>query len=135
MSIASRLKDVRKGAGLSEKELARLSGVHEKTISSYESGRRIGRMKIEHLVKMLAVIGMSLPVFFMSVDEERETVAMNAEDGPAFRFFDRFMALPEDTQRALLPAFHLLTDIVESRDARRAVADPLTAVKSLARVG
>lgn len=130
MDMASRLEEVRKAAGLSQKELGRLCGVGEKTISSYESGRRIGRMKIDHLMKILSVLGLTLPVFFTGVDAAVSIPGMNAEDTPAFRFFDRFMALPEETQVVLIPAFNLLTDIVLSREVRRAVVDPLQMVKA-----
>jgi transcriptional regulator with XRE-family HTH domain len=131
VDLATRLQEVRKASGLNQKQVAALSGVHEKTLSSYESNRRIGRMKIEHLLKILAVVGMSPAEFFAGIDEVPRPVGMNAEDTPAFLLFDRFMALPAETQNALIPAFHLLIDIVVSREVRRAVLDPVVEVRSL----
>ena len=50
--------------GLSQKDVARLSGVGEKTISSFETGQRIGSLKLAQLKRMLKVYGMSESEFF-----------------------------------------------------------------------
>lgn len=132
MDIAARLKEVRKASGLSQKQVGELSSVGEKTLSSFESNRRIGRMKIEQLFAILTVIGMTPIEFFAGVDHEPLSTA-HADDSPSFLLFDRFMALPVETQTALIPAFHLLMDIVVSREVRRAAVDPLQPVRELRR--
>jgi transcriptional regulator with XRE-family HTH domain len=52
-----RLRDAR--GALSQHELGRRSGVHEKTISSFETGERIGSMKVGQLEKIAAACGVT----------------------------------------------------------------------------
>jgi transcriptional regulator with XRE-family HTH domain len=52
-----RLRDAR--GSLSQHELGRRSGVHEKTISSFETGERIGAMKVSQLEKIAAACGVT----------------------------------------------------------------------------
>jgi len=59
-----RLRELRRTAGLSQKEVSLLSGIGEKTISSFETGTRVERMKIGQLRKILAVYGLSESEFF-----------------------------------------------------------------------
>ena len=54
MDLVLKLREVRRLRGLSQKDVARLSGVGEKTISSFETGERVGSMKLEQLRKLLA---------------------------------------------------------------------------------
>ena len=57
--------------GLSQKDVARMSGVGEKTISSFETGERVGSMKLAQLKRLLEVYGMSETEFFGgSVEKE-----------------------------------------------------------------
>ena len=46
MDIVLKLRELRRYRGLSQKDVARRSGVGEKTLSSFETGERIDTMKI-----------------------------------------------------------------------------------------
>ena len=46
MDLVLKLREIRRLRGLSQKDVARLSGVGEKTISSFETGQRIGSLKL-----------------------------------------------------------------------------------------
>lgn len=62
--LVIRLRDLREFRGLTQRQLARLSGVGEKTISSYETGARIGSLKLDQLRRILRVYGVTESVFF-----------------------------------------------------------------------
>jgi transcriptional regulator with XRE-family HTH domain len=62
--IVLRLRDARHRRGLSQHEAAKLSGVGEKTISSFETGERIHSMKISQLRPLLNAYGMTESEFF-----------------------------------------------------------------------
>ena len=64
MDLVLKLREVRRMRGLSQKDVARLSGVGEKTISSFETGERIGSMKLAQLKRLLAVYGLTEQDFF-----------------------------------------------------------------------
>src|SRR3954453_361199 len=55
IDLVIRLRDVRLMCGLTQAEMAKQSGVGEKTISSYETGARIDKIKVVHLLKILSV--------------------------------------------------------------------------------
>ena len=60
MSTAEKIKEMRKKAGLSQKELGEKLGVSQVMISAYESGIR--KPKIETLQKIAAALNVSLEV-------------------------------------------------------------------------
>ena len=59
-----RLREIRRAKGLTQEDVARLSGVGTKTISSFETGARIDSLKLSQLRRMLAVYGMTEAEFF-----------------------------------------------------------------------
>ena len=61
MDIVLKLRELRRLRGLSQKDVARLTGVGEKTISSFETSARIGSMKLSQLAKLLRVYGFTSP--------------------------------------------------------------------------
>ena len=46
MDLVLKLRELRRMRGLTQKDVARLSGVGQKTISSFETGERIGSLKL-----------------------------------------------------------------------------------------
>jgi len=70
MDIVLKLREVRRLCGLSQKKVAKLSGVHEKTISSFETGERIHTLKLAQLQKLLGVYGITEEEFFSSEFEK-----------------------------------------------------------------
>jgi transcriptional regulator with XRE-family HTH domain len=55
------LKDIRKKAGLRQKDLAEKIGVHQTFISKYETGER--RLDLIDLIQVCKAIGVPLPEF------------------------------------------------------------------------
>jgi transcriptional regulator with XRE-family HTH domain len=64
MDIVLKLRELRRYRGLSQKDVERLSGVGEKTLSSFETGERIDMMKIGQLRALLALYGVTEEDFF-----------------------------------------------------------------------
>ena len=73
IDLVLRLRDARRLHGLTQKEVARRSGVGERTISSFETGDRIDSMKVIHLLRLLKVYGIAPAAFFRwSLETEYE---------------------------------------------------------------
>ena len=99
--------------GLSQKDVARLSGVGEKTISSFETGERVGSMKLAQLKRLLEVYGMSEADFFGgSVEKEIAPWELDEEQMALTRLLDDLRTLPKQAQRNLLAKFQLMTEAV-----------------------
>lgn len=64
MDIVLKLRELRRLRGLSQKDVGRLSGVGEKTVSSFETGDRIDSMKLSQLRKLLRVYTITEDEFF-----------------------------------------------------------------------
>lgn len=64
MDIVLKLRELRRLRRLSQKDVARLSGVGEKTVSSFETGDRIDAMKLSQLRKLLRVYNVTENDFF-----------------------------------------------------------------------
>ena len=69
MDTVLKLRELRARAGLTQEDVARRSGVGVKTISSFESGTRIGTMKLSQLEAILAVYRVTTAEFFSSALE------------------------------------------------------------------
>ena len=70
VDVVLSLREARRRSGLTQNEAARLSGVHSKSISSFETGERIDSIKLYQLTKLLRVYGMTLPEFFLWTPED-----------------------------------------------------------------
>src|SRR5205085_11833560 len=71
MDLVLKLREIRRLRGLSQKDVARMSGVGEKTISSFETGQRIGSLKLSQLRRLLSVYGLSEAQFFGGTVEKQ----------------------------------------------------------------
>src|SRR2546422_9996596 len=71
MDLVLKLREIRRIRGLSQKDVARLSGVGEKTISSFETGQRIGALKLAQLKRLLSVYGLTESDFFSGSIEKQ----------------------------------------------------------------
>lgn len=113
MDIVIKLREIRRMRGLSQKDVARLSGVGEKTISSFETGQRIGSLKLAQLKNMLKVYGMSEAEFFgASVEKEIAPWELGEEQIATERLLDDLHALPKPVQRNLLAKFQLMVETI-----------------------
>ena len=77
MSLDERLKEARKNAGLSQKEVSERTGIAKSTLSEYESGKTTPTMNA--LYKIMNVIGVSADFLFQDEVENHETVLTERE--------------------------------------------------------
>lgn len=109
MDIVLRLRELRRLRGMSQSEVARKSGLGIKTISSFETGHRIGSMKLSQLERLLHVYGVSKGEFF---GEELELMLSpwsdQAEQAQKERLFSELESLPTEARHKLLPKIHTM---------------------------
>jgi transcriptional regulator with XRE-family HTH domain len=111
--------------------VARLSGVGEKTISSFETGQRIGSLKISQLRKLLGVYGLTEADFFGgSVEREIAPWELDEDQIAALRLVEDLRGLPKAVQKTMLGKFQLMLEGASDvhnhshRDQRPPVRDP-----------
>ncbi|MEO8036842.1 MAG: helix-turn-helix domain-containing protein [Acidobacteriota bacterium] len=109
MDLVLKLREIRRMRGLSQKDVARLSGVGEKTISSFETGQRIGSLKLSQLERMLAVYGLSQSDFFgSSIEKQIAPWELDDEQLATARLLDELRALPSAVQTTMIEKFQLM---------------------------
>ena len=130
MDLVLKLREIRRLRGLSQKDVARLSGVGEKTISSFETGQRIGSLKISQLRKLLSVYGLTEGDFFGgSVERQIAPWELDEDDCATQRILDDLRGLPKPVQKTMLGKFQLMLEGASEanhahRDQRPASRDP-----------
>jgi transcriptional regulator with XRE-family HTH domain len=104
MDIVIRLRELRRIRGLSQREVSRLTGIGFRTISGFETGARIGSMKLEQLESLLKVYGVSESEFF-SEELELKLTPWDAEKerNQKERLLRDIESLPEEARHKLLP--------------------------------
>src|ERR1041385_8428196 len=113
MDLVLKLREIRRMRGLTQKDVARLSGVGEKTISSFETGQRIGSLKLAQLKRMLSVYGLTEAEFFSgSVEKEIAPWELDEQQMARVKLFDDLHGLPKPAQKHLLAKFQLMVETV-----------------------
>lgn len=113
MDIVLKLREIRRMRGLSQKDVARLSGVGEKTISSFETGQRIGSLKLAQLKNMLKTYGISEAEFFgATVEKEIAPWELDEAQMATERLLDDLHTLPKPVQANLLAKFQLMVETI-----------------------
>lgn len=113
MDLVLKLRELRRVRSLTQKDVARLSGIGEKTISSFETGERIGSLKLAQLERLLTVYGMTHKEFFGgTVEKEIAPWELPEEEVASRRLLDELGALPQMLQRNLLAKFQLMVETV-----------------------
>ncbi len=111
MDLVLKLREIRRLKGLSQKDAARLSGIGEKTISSFETGERVGSMKLAQLKKLLAVYDMTEAEFFGgSVEKQIAPWELDQDQFATARLLDELHLLPKPSQRSLMAKFQLMIE-------------------------
>lgn len=125
MDLVLKLREIRRLRGLSQKDVAKLSGVGEKTISSFETGQRIGSLKLAQLKRMLSVYGLTEAQFFGgSVEKQIAPWELGEDEFATSRLLDELRSLPRPLQRTMLAKFQLMletaAEVHSNRDKRPA---------------
>ncbi len=109
MDVVLRLRELRRTRGLSQRDAARLAGVGEKSISSFETGERLPSMKLAQLERLLHAYGVTLKEFF-SETMERKLAPWDAshEEEELEELLGELRHLPRKTQRALVSKFRMM---------------------------
>jgi transcriptional regulator with XRE-family HTH domain len=111
MDLVLKLREIRRLRGLSQKDVAKLSGVGEKTISSFETGQRIGSLKLAQLKRLLSVYGLSEAEFFgCSVERQIAPWELDEDESAAQRLVDDLRILPKPVQRTMVSKFQLMLE-------------------------
>lgn len=111
MDLVLKLREIRRMRGLSQKDVAKMSGVGEKTISSFETGQRIGSLKLAQLKRMLGVYGLTEAEFFGgSVEKQIAPWELQEEEYLTSRLVDDLHALPKPLQKAMIAKFQLMLE-------------------------
>ena len=111
MDLVLKLREIRRLRGLSQKDVAKLSGVGEKTISSFETGQRIGSLKLAQLKRLLGVYGLSEAEFFgCSVERQIAPWELDDEESAAQRLVDDLRVLPKPVQKTMINKFQLMLE-------------------------
>ena len=117
MDLVLKLREIRRLRGLSQKDVARLSGVGEKTISSFETGQRIGSLKLEQLRRMLSVYGLTESEFFGgTIEREIAPWELDEDECATQRLADELRALPKPVKKTMLAKFELMLETATAVD-------------------
>lgn len=113
MDLVLKLREIRRLRGLSQKDVARLSGVGEKTISSFETGQRIGSLKLSQLKRLLGVYGLTEAQFFgATVEKQIAPWELDEEEFATSRILDDLRVMPAPVKKTLLNKFQLMIETV-----------------------
>ena len=111
MDLVLKLRELGRMRGLSQKDVARLSGVGEKTISSFETGERIGSLKLAQLKRLVAAYGLTEAEFFGgTVERQIAPWELDENQIATTRLLDELHTLPQSVQRNLLANFQLMVE-------------------------
>jgi transcriptional regulator with XRE-family HTH domain len=140
MDLVLKLRELRRMRGLTQKDVARLSGVGEKTISSFETGERIDSLKLAQLERLLAVYGLTKGDFFGgTIEQEIAPWELDEEDMATRRLVDDLHALSKTAQRNLLAKFQLMVETVaevyRDKEKERFAPEPALFERELSRSG
>lgn len=113
MDLVLKLREARRMRGLSQKDAARLSGVGQKTISSFETGDRIGSLKLSQLKRLIEAYGLTEAEFFGgSVEKAMAPWELDENEVATTRLVDALHGLPKRVQRDLLAKFQLMVETI-----------------------
>ena len=109
MDVVLRLRELRRTRGLSQRDAARLAGVGEKSISSFETGERLPSMKLAQLERLLHAYGVTLKEFFSeTIDRKLAPWDVTHEDEEIEDLVAELRHLPRKSRRALLSKFRMM---------------------------
>jgi transcriptional regulator with XRE-family HTH domain len=137
MDLVLKLRELRRMRGLTQKDVARLSGVGEKTISSFETGERIDSLKLAQLERLLAVYGLTEGDFFGgTIEQEIAPWELDEEDMAMRRLVDDLHALSKTAQRAKFKLMvETVAEVYGDQEKERFAPEPAFFERELSRSG
>src|SRR6185369_6562850 len=98
-------------------------GVGEKTISSFETGQRIGSLKISQLRRLLSVYGLTEAEFFGgTLEKQIAPWELNEEEYATTRLIDDLHTLPKAVRKVMISKMQLMletaTDLQQAKEKR-----------------
>lgn len=113
MDLVLRLREFRRMRGLTQREAAELSGIGEKTISSFETGERIDSLKMSQLVRLLKVYGVTGEDFFGKPLEMSDWSEDEQSSHHRRAVWQRMSQLPTSVEASLLAKIDLMLETAE----------------------
>jgi len=111
MDLVLKLREIRRMRGLSQKDVSRISGIGEKTISSFETGERIDSLKLAQLKRLLKAYGITEAEFFSgTVDRQIAPWEMDEDDFATTRLVDELHSLPKHVQRLVIAKMQVMLE-------------------------
>jgi transcriptional regulator with XRE-family HTH domain len=111
MDLVLKLREARRMRGLTQKDVSRISGVGEKTISSFETGERIGSLKLAQLGRLLSAYGLTEADFFGStIEKEIAPWELDDTQMAVARLMEELHTLPQPLQQKLVEKFRLMVE-------------------------
>ena len=118
MDLVLKLRELRRLRGLTQKEVARRSGIGEKTISSFETGDRIAALTLVQLQKLLTVYGVTECDFFGSA-VEHEIAPWERPANPVLTSLEQDLAsLPPHARQVAIEKIRLILDLARDMTGR-----------------
>ena len=113
MDLVLKLREARRMRGLSQKEAAHVSGVGQKTISSFETGERVNSLKLSQLERLLGAYGLTEAEFFGgSLEKAIAPWELDESELATTRLVDALHTLPKRMRRDLLAKFQLVVETI-----------------------
>ena len=97
--MSNRIREERKKAGLTMRQLGDIVGVAESAISHYETGKR--QPNHETMIKISETLGVTVG-YLMGADEQKEIPAILADSEVDARIWDRWGQLTEQEKELFL---------------------------------
>ena len=123
MDVVLKLRELRRLRGMTQKEVAEVAGVGEKTVSSFETGERIMSLKLSQLLQLLSAYDVTPAQFFGDGVEQQLFSELERLNTMELKLLAGFRRLPEHTRQSLAERFLLMIDAaaVASESRIRAV--------------
>lgn len=119
MDIVLKLRELRRLRGLTQKEAAELSGIGEKTLSSFETGARVAGLKVSQFLQLLSAYDTSPAEFFGDGVERMLFGELEQLDAAELRILAAWRTLPVEVRAALNERCLLLIDGVAAASPLR----------------
>jgi transcriptional regulator with XRE-family HTH domain len=114
LDIVLKLRELRRLRGLSQQEAAELAGIGVKTLSTFETGQRIGSLKLSQLVSLLIAYDVTPAEFFGGAVERKILAELERLSAEETRLIEGLRRLDEGPRERLIARFMSEIEAVET---------------------